>query len=83
MGTFNAKEELTQREAMAAGDYAVRVVPGVPSTAGLLRLDQLIAAMAQTRLWLTDAYFAGTTSYIQGDTFRRGMRRGCASARRI
>lgn len=65
MGTFIAEEELTQSEAMAAGDYAVRVVPGVPSTAGLLRLDQLIAAMAQTRPWLTDAYFAGTTSYIQ------------------
>jgi cardiolipin synthase A/B len=29
------------------------------------RLDQLIAAIARQRVWLTDAYFAGTTSYVQ------------------
>jgi cardiolipin synthase len=31
----------------------------------MLRLDQLIAALARRRLWLTDAYYAGTTSYVQ------------------
>jgi cardiolipin synthase len=28
-------------------------------------LDQLIAAVARQTLWLTDAYFVGTTSYVQ------------------
>jgi cardiolipin synthase len=31
----------------------------------MYRLDQLIAAAAQTSLWLTDAYFVATTPYVQ------------------
>jgi cardiolipin synthase A/B len=49
----------------SAGDVALRVVATVPATAELFRLDQLVAAIAQKRLWLTDAYFAGTTAYVQ------------------
>jgi len=49
----------------AAGDVAVRVVATVPNTAGLFRLDQLVAAMARSTLWLTDAYYAGTVPYVQ------------------
>jgi cardiolipin synthase A/B len=49
----------------AAADVAVRVVATVPYTAGLFRMDQLIAALARDTLWLTDAYFAGTTPYVQ------------------
>jgi cardiolipin synthase len=52
-------------DAVPAGDVAVRVVATVPNTAGLFRVDQLVAAMARSRLWLTDAYFAGTTPYVQ------------------
>ncbi len=48
-----------------AGDISVRVVATVPNTAGLFRVDQLVAAMARSTLWLTDAYFAGTTPYVQ------------------
>lgn len=48
-----------------AGDVRLRVVPAVPSSTGLYRLDQLIAASARHTLWLTDAYFAGTISYMQ------------------
>jgi len=47
------------------GDIALRIVATEPATAGILRLDQLIAAMARNRLWLTDAYYAGTTIYVQ------------------
>ena len=43
----------------------VRVVASMPNVAGLYRLDQLIAAVARQTLWLTDAYFVGTTSYVQ------------------
>ncbi len=46
-------------------DVPVRVVATVPNTAGLFRVDQLVAAIARRRLWLTDAYFAGTTPYVQ------------------
>lgn len=48
-----------------AGNVAMRIVATVPATAGILRLDQLIAALARERVWLTDAYYAGTTSYAQ------------------
>src|SRR5262245_41800417 len=47
------------------GDVALRIVASMPYSAGLYRLDQMIAAAARETLWLTDAYFAGTTPYIQ------------------
>lgn len=49
----------------AAGDVSVRIVSTEPATAGMLRLDQLVAALAQRRLWLTDAYYSGTAPYVQ------------------
>ncbi len=48
-----------------AGDVEVRVVATVPSSAGLYRLDQLVAVSARERLWITDAYFIATTPYVQ------------------
>jgi cardiolipin synthase len=41
------------------------VIATIPNTAGLYRLDQLVAAVARRFLWLTDAYFVGVTSYVQ------------------
>ncbi|HSL50260.1 MAG TPA: phospholipase D-like domain-containing protein [Candidatus Deferrimicrobiaceae bacterium] len=61
-----ADAELPARESLPpAGDVAVRVIAGMPGTAELYRLDQLIAAAARQTLWLTDAYFVGTTAYVQ------------------
>jgi cardiolipin synthase len=51
--------------AAPAGEMSVRIVASEPATAGMLRLDQLVAALARSRLWLTDAYYAGTPSYVQ------------------
>ncbi len=48
-----------------AGDVSLRIVATEPSTAGILRVDQLVAALATSRLWLTDAYYAGVTTYVQ------------------
>jgi len=48
-----------------AGDTSVRIVASLPATAGMFRLDQLIAALARERLWLTDAYYAGMAPYVQ------------------
>ena len=60
------QDELPARESIAAaGHDTLRVIASVPNTAGLYRLDHLIAALARRSLWLTDAYFVGTTSYIQ------------------
>ena len=56
--------ELTERCA-PAGQVDLRVVATVPNTAGLYRLDQLIAAMARRSLWITDAYFVGVAPYVQ------------------
>ena len=47
-----------------AGDVSLREVAGTPMTAGLMRLDQLIAAIARQRLWLTDAYFVPVSAYV-------------------
>ena len=48
-----------------AGDVAMRVIVGSPSTGSLYRFDQLIAAAATQTLWLTDAYFVATSLYVQ------------------
>jgi cardiolipin synthase len=47
------------------GAVSLRVVATIPNTAGLFRVDQLVAAMARKTLWLTDAYYAGTAAYVQ------------------
>lgn len=47
------------------GETALRVVASVPATAGMFRVDLLMAALVRKRLWLVDAYYAGTTSYVQ------------------
>jgi cardiolipin synthase len=49
----------------AAGSVSLRIVSGEPVTASMLRLDQLVAALARSRLWLTDAYYSGMSSYVQ------------------
>ncbi|HEU4619602.1 MAG TPA: phospholipase D-like domain-containing protein [Gammaproteobacteria bacterium] len=48
-----------------AGNVALRIVATEPATAGILRVDQLVAALASSRLWLTDAYYAGVATYVQ------------------
>jgi cardiolipin synthase len=54
------------RESMErAGDVSLRVIATVPNTAGLYRLDNLVAALARRSLWLSDAYFVGVSSYVQ------------------
>jgi len=52
-------------EHVEAGGVALRVIATQPATAGMYRLDQLIAAMARRTLWLTDAYFVGVAPYVQ------------------
>lgn len=54
-----------REEAPEPGGMALRVIGSRPSTMGIYRLDQLVAAWAQRSLWLTDAYFVGTTSYVR------------------
>lgn len=54
-----------QERGPVIGDTSMRVVATLPATAGMFRLDQLVSALSRERLWLTDAYFAGTTAYVQ------------------
>ena len=58
-------ERVTHDVSRRCGDMSMRVVASMPATASMFRLDQLIAALARSRLWLTDAYFAGTSVYVQ------------------
>ena len=63
---ISEKELARERETIpAAGDVALRVVASMPNIAGVYRLDQLIAAIARRSIWLADAYFVGTTSYVE------------------
>jgi cardiolipin synthase A/B len=48
-----------------AGNVDLRVIATQPDTAGMFRMDQMIAAMAQRSLWLADAYFVGLSPYVQ------------------
>src|SRR5439155_21194315 len=43
----------------------MRIVASEPNHAGLLRVEELVAAAARDTLWLTDAYFAGIPSYLE------------------
>jgi cardiolipin synthase len=47
------------------GDVSLRVVAGTTFSTAAFRLDTLVAAFARRRLWLADAYFAGTSVYVQ------------------
>ena len=47
------------------GGVSMRIVATVPATAGMFRVAHLVAALARQRVWLTDAYYAGTTTYVQ------------------
>jgi cardiolipin synthase A/B len=47
------------------GNIALRVIATKPATAGMFRLDQLVAAVARKTLWITDAYFVGASPYVQ------------------
>jgi cardiolipin synthase A/B len=59
-------EEIPARDSIKAkGEVSLRVIATAPQSAGTYRLDQLIAALARHTLWLTDAYFIGSTAYVQ------------------
>lgn len=63
--TIPEQEFVHNYEGTSAGTVKMRVVASTPATAGMIRLDELVAALAQKRLWLTDAYYAGTTTFVQ------------------
>ena len=57
--------EFENEPALEQGNVNLRVIATEPETAGMFRLDQLVSAIARSRLYLCDAYFAGTTAYVQ------------------
>src|SRR5687768_16646966 len=60
MGRALADDEIAATASpLEAGGVSLRIVATFPSTAGMFRVDQLVAALARHRVWLTDAYFAG------------------------
>ena len=64
-GTLPADEVRAAQPGKPAGSVALRVVATTPNVGGLYRMDQLVAALARRSLWLADAYFLGTSSYVQ------------------
>lgn len=65
-------DDILHTQAGAAGDVALRVIATQPSSAGTYRMDQLVAALAHERLWLTDAYFIGVAPYLSALTHAAG-----------
>lgn len=60
------REELPERDTLPEeGDVSLRVIATEPNSAGMYRLEQLVAAGARETLWITDAYFVGTNTYVQ------------------
>lgn len=49
----------------AEGGMDVRVIPTSPDRSSLYRLELAALAIAKSRIWLTDAYFMGTNTYIE------------------
>ncbi len=60
--------EAVEHPAAVAGSLDLWVIPGRPDSMGLYRLGQLVAEIAQRRLWLSDAYFVATTGYARALT---------------
>lgn len=60
-----ASTRLVRDDIPSAGDVNLRVVASEPSTSGTFRLDQLVVAFARERVWLTDAYYVGSPTYVQ------------------
>lgn len=61
-----AAAEIPRRENLPkAGNVALRIVAASPETAGIYRLDLMVAASVCNTLWLSDAYFIGTPAYNQ------------------
>jgi cardiolipin synthase len=60
-----AREWQAAQPAASQGDTSVRVIATEPWTGRNVRLDQLVAAAAREKLWLSDAYFAGTPVYMR------------------
>ncbi len=57
--------ELDREPVTGVGNTRVRVIAGIPGSAGTYRTDLLVASLARKYLWLTDAYFVGTAAYTQ------------------
>jgi cardiolipin synthase len=54
--------------AAGSGAVDISVIAGRPGGMGLYRLEQLVAEIAETSLWLTDGYFVATTFYVRALT---------------
>lgn len=59
---------------LTVADANVRLIVGRPQSSPLFRLDQLVINLAQTRVWLTDAYPVGTPAYL--DSLRQAAHNG-------
>jgi cardiolipin synthase len=64
-GSISAAEIPRREDLPRAGNVALRIVAASPETAGLYRLDLMVAASICKTLWLSDAYFIGTPAYNQ------------------
>lgn len=55
-----------RKQIRAASGAQVRLLTGRPRNSPLFRLDQQLLSLAQSRIWLTDAYPVGTPAYLDG-----------------
>jgi len=65
MGPAIPAREMAGRKPPRAGNLKAWVVAGRPDEMSFYRLSELVAEIAEHTLWLTDAYFVGTTAYVR------------------
>ncbi|HLX37903.1 MAG TPA: phospholipase D-like domain-containing protein [Candidatus Binataceae bacterium] len=58
-------EPIVPSSAGSGGDVDMLIIATLPATARAIRAGELIAAIARKRLWLTDPYFGGASTYVQ------------------
>lgn len=58
-------ERVAREDLPMVGPVSVAVVGTIPERAPLYRLDLVVASLARERLWLTDAYFLATATYLE------------------
>ncbi|MEZ5317895.1 MAG: phospholipase D-like domain-containing protein [Vicinamibacterales bacterium] len=64
-GTMDPPDVPEPADTQEQGGVNLRVVATEPFVASVFQLDLLVASMARRTLWITDAYFLGTSPYLE------------------
>ncbi|MBL8670501.1 MAG: cardiolipin synthase B [Alphaproteobacteria bacterium] len=58
------EDAVAPEAAPSAGHVGLWVIPGQPGNTSLFRVEQLVVALAERRLWIADAYFVASSAHV-------------------